>query len=437
MSKLHLGVCQKIITPKVGALLYGYRPNLVSTSVADDLTVSAFYFCQRETKALMLSITVGTINTNLDNEIRTMLSETFGINKDVIILSSTHTHSAPNLTGTSGWGDIDREYYNEILIPAILDCTKTAIQNTLPVKVGVGTGESDVGINRRETHADGQSVLGQNPLGSYNPKMTILTFKDYNENTVGTIIHYGCHGTCAGESTEISRDWSGFMTDAISKAGGEVTAFFNGCEGDVGPRLSNGKTVGFGNFEYVREIGKTASKDALKIFSSVNTFEDMSLSVNFKTAKIPLKPRIITGEAEAIFEEYQNKTTNHRALIRHYAETVLKANKENKPEEDYRCFRQTLIGIGNCVFVSFPYEPFSKIGIDIDNAFPKLNILCLSNTNGSEGYFITEDAIEEGGYEVTMFRYGHDQEYCKNADVALINETIDNIKEMEEQKCSE
>jgi hypothetical protein len=267
--------------------------------------------------------------------------------------------------------------------------------------------------------------------------MTILTFKDYNENTVGTIIHYGCHGTCAGESTEISRDWSGFMTDAISKAGGEVTSFFNGCEGDVGPRLSNGETVGFGNFEYVREIGKTASKDALKIFSSVNTFEDMSLNVNFKTAKIPLKPRIITEEAEAIFEEYQNETTNHRGLIRHYAETVLKANKENKPEEDYRCFRQTLISIGNCVFASFPYEPFRKIGIDIDNAFPKLNILCLSNTNGSEGYFITEDAIEEGGYEVTMFRYGHDQEYCKNADVALINETIDNIKEMEEQKCSE
>ena len=45
---LFLGTAREIITPKIGACLYGYKPDWHSTSVADDLTAIAFYFKSEE-----------------------------------------------------------------------------------------------------------------------------------------------------------------------------------------------------------------------------------------------------------------------------------------------------------------------------------------------------------------------------------------------------
>ena len=43
------------------------------------------------------------------------------------------------------------------------------------------------------------------------------------------------------------------MIDRLEAATGTLTAFINGAEGDVGPRLTNGKTVG--NISLVEEHG--------------------------------------------------------------------------------------------------------------------------------------------------------------------------------------
>ena len=54
----------------------------------------------------------------------------------------------------------------------------------------------------------------------------------------------------------------------------------------------------------------------------------------------------------------------------------------------------------------------------------------LSNTNGSEGYFITQDAICRGGYEVTMFIYEHLQQFTDNADFYLMQKSIKHIQNL-------
>ena len=47
--------------------------------------------------------------------------------------------------------------------------------------------------------------------------------------------------------------------------------------------------------------------------------------------------------------------------------------------------------------------------------------------DGSEGYFITQDAICRGGYEVNYYLYGNVQSYCEDADWHLIRETVENL----------
>ncbi|MBQ3083904.1 MAG: neutral/alkaline non-lysosomal ceramidase N-terminal domain-containing protein [Clostridia bacterium] len=429
MNQFQCGVARAVITPAVGGQLYGYRPDIFSESVADDLTVTAFYLEQGNRKALLLSATVCLIQTALSREILAQIEQRFGIPKTSCILSATHTHSGPNTAGQVGWGDIDRTYCNEIFLPAILKATEQAIKSAVPARMGVARGESLVGINRRELNENNELKLGQNPWGSFNPEMTILAFADHSGAPIANLIHYGCHGTAAGRNHEITRDWSGAMIDALEQHSGGITAFFNGPEGDVGPRLSNGKTVG--DLSYVHELGAIAAADGLRIFDQIESYADVTLSTSHKALSIPLRKRLGREEAAALLEQYKSETVNRKGMMRDHFEAVVRSYEEDFSDQPAAAMEQTLIALNEIVFASFPYELFSEIGLRIDRAAEQ-KVLSLSNANGSEGYFITKDAVCRGGYEVEMFLYGHLQPFDEDADFYLMQETVNHIQSLKE-----
>lgn len=432
MEKLYMGVAREVITPKIGCALYGYIPDWFSNAVADDLTVTAFYFKQGKAQALMITATVCLLNTKLAAQIAEEIEKRFGILKQKCLISVTHTHSGPNTNGQAGWGDIDREYCDEILLPGIFAAAQKAMENTQAVTVGTASGNSYIGVNRRELTAQNRITLGQNPWGPFNPRMTVVSFKNEEGTVVANIVHYGCHGTAAGRNKEITRDWSGVMTDELERQSGAITAFFNGPEGDVGPRLSNGETTGGieTGLPYAYELGATAAQDAVHIYKEIYDYKEIELVCEGKTVQVPLKPRMTLEEAKALYEKYKEDTINMEGTLRAYALKTIEAIEAGTPELTGVPIAQTVLALGNLVFVSFPYELFSEIGMRIDGCFEDKRVLSLSNTNGSEGYFITEDAICRGGYEVTMFMYGQPQSYCNHADFELMKLTVEHIKEV-------
>ena len=426
MGKLCLGVARENITPKIGGQLYGYHPDVFSDSIHDDLTVTAFYFRQDQAQALMLSVTVCLIETELSRKILTLIEEKTGIPKENCMLCATHTHSGPNTAGEVGWGDIDWEYCNEILIPAILSVAEKAMQSTQPVKMAAAFGDSYVGINRRELDENNNVILGQNPWGCMNPKMTVISFINAGGERVANMIHYGAHGTAAGINHEITRDWSGIMVDTLEKQTGAMTAFFNGPEGDIGPRLSNKRTTG--DITYVEEVGAMAALDAVRVFEGVFDYTDIDLAVSHRVLRIPLKKRMPLDEAKLALEKYKTATINSGAMIKAHLEDVIRSYEEGMADQQDYEVEQTVIVLGNIVFASSPYEMFSEIGMRIDRAFQTKSVLSLSNTNGSQGYFITKDAICRGGYEVDMFLYGRLQQYHDDGDYYLFQETVKHIQ---------
>ncbi|MBQ9921933.1 MAG: hypothetical protein IJO52_07080, partial [Clostridia bacterium] len=322
-------------------------------------------------------------------------------------------------------------YCNKIFIPKITEVTEKAISNTQSVKMGAASGTSLVGMNRREMNLNNDVFLGQNPWGCFNPQMTVISFIDEQGERVANIIHYGAHGTAAGGNQEITRDWSGIMIDALEKFSGAITAFFNGPEGDVGPRMSNGKTIG--DISYVREVGGIAARDAVDIYKKIYSYSDTNLTVSNKKLALPLKKRMSLDEAQAKLDEYKKigRNINIYALVKNHAAEVIESYKADFIDEESREINQTLIALGDIVFVSTPYELFSEIGMRIDKAFPNKSVLTLSNTNGSEGYFVTQDTICRGGYEVFMYLYSHIQPFVDDADIHYIRKTVEHIKESE------
>lgn len=427
---LKLGIATEIITPEIGGRLYGYVPDFFSIGLNDDLTVTALYFNQGGTEALMLSATVCLIQTELSNFVREEIERECGIPAKNILFHATHTHSGPNVAGTYGWGEIDQNYIDTILVPAILKAVKAAKVNPVAVRMAVTAGDSLVGVNRREINTKNNVVLGQNPWGSFNPAMTVITFANLEGKPVANIVHYGTHGTCAGQDPWISRDWPGVMTDTLADVSGAPTVFFNGPEGDVGPRLSNGKTTGKG-YKAAMAHGAYAAQDAVRIYKQKKVFRDVNLDVSATVLNLPITPRMDLETAKEEYEKVKNETVNNMGLQAKYLKSTIESYENGYVDEKTRPIDQTVIKIGEVAFVGFPYELFSEIGMRIARASKIPYVLPLACTNGSEGYFVSEDQICRGGYEVKMFKIEKIQGYADNADWHLVTETLEHLKQFQ------
>ncbi|MBR4857779.1 MAG: neutral/alkaline non-lysosomal ceramidase N-terminal domain-containing protein [Clostridia bacterium] len=420
------GAAREITTPEIGTFLYGYRPDNASTCVNDDLSVTALAVSQNGQTALMLTAEIGDIQTALCNELAGRIAEECGIDKKNILISSTHTHSAPNLSGVVGWGDIDTEYYNGIFEPAAIRAAKNALASLAPAEIAIGTTESKVGINRRQQHPNGEIGLGQNPHGCYDPTMTVLSIRN-SETKEGilNLIHYGCHGTSAGVGGEITRDWSGIMIDRVQAETGTLTAFWNGAIGDVGPRLTNGETTG--NIKFTNELGGVAAFDAMRAYRSKGGYHPGRLEVISDKVSLPRKSMPCAEEVKAKLDEYTEpeKLINIQRLeYEHYKAVYEHLKNGGNPHADNFEFEQTLVSLGDVIFIPFPFEMFSEIALRLREYSDYPYTLSLSCTNGYTVYLPSEDQLCRGGYEVGCFRFGSLFPLADNTDQHIIAENL-------------
>ena len=417
------GAARAVITPAVGTCLYGYVPNWESTSMHDDLTLTAAAFRQDGQSALLVSVEVGDIHTDLCGEMRAALEQETGIPAAHILLSATHTHSAPNVSGMEGWGEIDRPYYEQILLPAVLQAGRQAIERLRDARIAVGTVRSEVGINRRQINPNGSVSLGQNPFGCFDPQMTVLTIRGTDGAGILNLIHYGCHGTAAGHNREITRDWSGVMIDRVERETGILTAFWNGAEGDVGPRLTNGCTVG--DLSHVQELGGVAAMDAMRAFRAQGGSHEAALQCFTGEVRLPYSPLPTLEEVRqkiASIREPETLVNLQRLTYTHYLaiRRLLESGETQHPT--HFSFPFCAVSLGDVLFVPVPYEIFSEITLRLRAYLPWAHTLCLSNTNGYEGYFPSQDQICRGGYEVDCFCMGKTYNLVPHADQCLIDE---------------
>ena len=65
----------------------------------------------------------------------------------------------------------------------------------------------------------------------------------------------------------------------------------------------------------------------------------------------------------------------------------------------------SVLTVGGMAFVGFAGEPFCELGrlVRERSPFPVTMVCCI--TNGSEGYYPTEEAYDQGGYEPAGCRF--------------------------------
>lgn len=425
------GAAREDTTPELGTFLYGYRPDIACKSVHDPLHITALAVSQNGETALLLTAEIGDIQTALCKKIIAEISAVSGVSEKNILISSTHTHTAPNLSGTVGWGDIDMNYYEKIFLPSALKASKAAVSNLVPAEIAIGVTESKVGINRRQHYEDGSIGLGQNPHACYDPTMTVVSIRSKEDKKgILNLIHYGCHGTSAGLAEEVSRDWSGIMIDRLEKETHTLTAFWNGAIGDVGPRLTNGQTTG--DLSYTEELGGVAATDALKAYKNKGGYHSGELEIFNGVVHLPHKEMPTLDEVNKKLERFENPESLiniDRLEYEHYKEAKEFLEKGDGVIPSEFTFDQTVISFGDVIFIPFPYEQFSEIALRLREYSPYPYTLTLSCTNGYNVYLPSEDQLCHGGYEVGCFMYGNLFPLADNTDNNIIRENLRIIRE--------
>ena len=427
------GAARRDITPPVGTALCGYYPDFSSTAVHDRLQVTALALRQNGTTVLLVNATLLSFQTALSNEIRRHIQRQCGVPYDHILLAATHTHAAPNVLGIEGWGAIDRAYCDGILLPAVLDSCREALVQLQPAEVALGETSSAVGVNRRQRLPDGRVILGQNPRGCYEPCMTVLSVRSERGDGILNLLHYGCHGTAAGCTTEITRDWSGVAIDRLEEATGVPTVFWNGAMGDVGPRLPDGRTAG--DIRAMEALGEQAAADALAALGRLGGYRRPVLAVGCGEVFLPYRPFPSLQEVQQRLHaiRHPEKLFNSRRLeytYLHNLEMHLSGAAEKAPAG--LAYRQTVVAVGDLVLVPFPFEVFSKISLQLRAHSPYPHTWLLSAVNGYYGYLPSQDQIDAGGYEIDVFLTANLYTLTDDTDQRIIRENLQMIRQLRE-----
>ncbi len=89
---------------------------------------------------------------------------------------------------------------------------------------------------------------------------------------------------------------------------------------------------------------------------------------------------------------------------------------------DEKELTMTALSVGDMVFACFPGEPFTDIGRGIKKNSKFTLTMPVSIANGYDGYYPTEQAFSEGGYEVLTTSYARGSaEKVLEASIEIVN----------------
>ncbi len=168
-AKIRIGWSQQDITPRLPVALWGQFNLRIATRVQDPLTLTALAVDNGDDHAVIASMDICAVRPEVLSVARATLAERLpDFDPAKLIVSATHTHTAPCVSG-SGW-HTDAEYlaparekypdfmsiaeYTELLTGALVTAVSEAWQSRTEGHVGWGYGHAVVGENRRVRYFD-------------------------------------------------------------------------------------------------------------------------------------------------------------------------------------------------------------------------------------------------------------------------------------------
>ena len=434
---LRIGLAEADITPPTGYPMAGYYHERLATGQRDPLKAKAVVFRGPKTSAAWVACDLIGVARDLTVTVRREASAKTGIPPENIVITGTHSHTAP---------DYIRDLYDYVggraphptrppyaakLIQGLVDAIVQAHGKATPASVDAGSTPQQIPVsfNRRFVMQDGSVKTWQRldtpgvlrAAGPIDPSIGLVAVRSADrQSTVGLLSNFALHlDTVGGQMW--SADYPYYLEQALRKRYGEslVSIFGTGTCGDI----NHSDPVAKERLK-TDTIGDAIAASVLPALDKLAPLSSTSLHVQTGVVRLPLQTvsdvqlerakELLPAAAKGQKVDFFDQVSAYKSVILDHL--------RNKPAKitstdyigwglsntlggggDQLPVEVTTFTLGKDVAIVFlPGEVFVELGLAIKHASPFRTTLVVELANCVETIYIpTRAAYAQGSYEVT------------------------------------
>ena len=422
---LRAGAATSNITPPLGASLNGGMADRTAGYVHDELHARCLVLDNGDARLAIVVCDSCMIPQSILNQAKHLAHGHTGIAMDQMLISATHTHSAPT-TGSVFQSEPDPRY-GEFLATRISDGIRRAVHNLAPAKIGWGVGQEPTQVfNRRWKMKDGVTLLDPfgradrvkmnppqasadlvEPAGPIDPQVGVLAVQTVEGQPVAVLANYSLHYVGGTGGNDVSADYYGAFADRLQQLLAAdrhdppfVGMMSNGTSGNI--NNVNFREKGEAQPPYA-QICKVANLLATEVARVTRAIEYRAwVPLAMREAKVRLGRRATPKDevARAKFILSKTKGPVLQGVEEIYARETVLLN-------EYPPFVETIVQalrIGDLGIAASPCETFVETGLAIKAESPLKPTFTIELANDYCGYLPTAEHHQLGGYETWRAR---------------------------------
>ena len=411
LAEFSAGAAQVDITPiKLPVTVNGgFLTNKVRI-IADRLHSRAIVISDKKETIAIAVVDSCMIPTHLCDAVKEQVFIKTGISKNRILISATHTHSAPSVMDLCLGTDKDEDY-SKFLPGKIAESIIRAHSKLQPAKAGwsvfdgsdytkprrwafwPGTGTDPFGEKtiRANMHPGYQNPSATGETGPTDPWFTLFSLVSENNQPIAVLGNFSMH-YFSGHSG-ISSDYFGRYSKELSArlGNGCVVALSQGTSGDVW-RADYGKPREDSEISiqrYVKELTELSAQSLSTIKYSDNlpiSMEERRVEIN---CRVPDEKRL--NWAREVAKSIKNNTPKNKAEV--YARQALYLHQNPKVEIVLQA-----LSFGDFGITTMPNEVYALTGLKLKSWSPLSTLMNIELANGADGYIPPAEQHFLGGY---------------------------------------
>ena len=416
----------------------GFNANQ-ATQAHDPLFARTLALSSEDTAVTLTVVDSLGVDPALIKAAKAAASEQSGVPVDQMFVCSTHTHSGPPSSGTSGPAGI----YRSLLLAGVTESIVTAHARLQPAQFATASQSLPEEVfNRRwflrpgamqpnpfgeldrvKMNPPNRPDVLDRPAGPTDPEVAILSVETRRGKPLAVFANYALHYVGGVPRGQMSADYFGEFARLLPsrlRAGGDFVAMLsNGASGDI-------NNIPFGSsrpprepFEQIRIVAQKVADAAWAAEQSIATYtSDITLDMVERQIKLEYRrpDEALVARAREIVKLSDDEADQKLPrLAKAYARRTIHAAE--RTEESVTVPLQA-IRIGNVAVCGIPFETFVEIGLELKHGSPFSQTVVVGLANGRHGYLPTTAQHRLGGYETWL---GTNQVQQDAADIILKN----------------
>jgi len=420
------GVARIDVTPDEPVMLNGYGNRTEEyENVSGPLWAKALALgTDRDGPAVLVTVDNCAVPASVVEQVASRLHAHAGVARSRFVVCSSHTHSAPCLTGAIPYifgSDISRDRqvridrYTARLTDALEKVSLEAIADQRRRRVAWTVGTVRFAINRRVIRA-GQVNFGSNDGGPVDHTLPMLAVSDADGTLRAVLVTYACHATTmGGDFNQVGGDWVGYAQEAIERNHPGVVAMVSiGCGADSRPEPAR-------QLDFAQRHGLEVAEEVERLLAGALRPVSDTLSTRFRQIGLPLAALPDRAEWVARARESSREAYRARKMLERIDRGETLPTTVSYPVQTWT-FGDGLamVFLGGEVVVDYALHLRQVADAD--------RLWIHAYSNDVPCYIASKRVLAEGGYEAdtSMAYYGQPTRFAPEVEQRII-ETVEEL----------